>query len=156
MSHPNESYTPFESKFPELRVPHKGWESNIPPSLLDGADPQMIWLMNEMSKNTQATDFSCRGVEKISDHLRELNGKVSKSATKIEDSKADIQELKDKAEIVSPFLKPISMFATLWQYTLFRWFFIGGIIFFLFVLYPYYLKTASASQLFTMFLGGGG
>lgn len=109
----------------------------------------MMWLMNEMSKNTQATDFACRGVEKISDHLRELNGKVSKSAAKIEESKVEIQDLKDKADVVSPFLKPISMFASLWEYSAFKWFFVGGLVFFVGILYPIFLRSSFVTWLNT-------
>lgn len=157
MPHSNDSTTaPFESRFPELNVPVEGWRSNIPEHLLKDCEPQMVWLLQEVSKNTQATNFACHGVTDISRHLRGLNGKVYKNEEKLGRAKEDLETLKEQAQAVSPFLKPISMFATLWSYSIFKWFFVGGIIFFLFVLYPYYLKTASASQLFNLFLGGGG
>lgn len=130
----------FESKFPELKIPEHGWESTIPKHLLENCDPQMEYLLNEVSKNTQATNFACQGVHKISNHLRELNGRVHKSATKIERSEEEIETLKNQAKAVSPFLKPISMLASLWEYPIFKYFFVGGVLFFLFVLYPYLLK----------------
>lgn len=101
----------------------------------------MMWLMREMSKNTQATDFACRGVEKISDHLRELNGKVNKSTLKIAQSEIDLRALKEEAETMSAVRKTILAFLRLWEYRAFRWTIYAATFFFFSYLLPEYLKN---------------
>lgn len=150
----NESQPLFESRFPELILPKNGWESNIPAHLLDGIDPQTEWLLNEISKNTQATNFACQAVVDVSKHLRTLNGRVYKGEEEAGKTKGDLETLKNQAKAVTPFLKPISMFAALWEYSAFKWFFVGGILFFLFVLYPWLLKIGLL-ELLDNYLKGG-
>ncbi len=136
----NQTVTPFESRYPELKIPDNGFQSTIPAHLLEGCDDQMRWLMEEISKNTQATEFACRGAVELSQHLRALNGKTYRNEKAVGEASQAIEDLQTQAAAVGPFLKPISMFANLWSYTLFKWFFVGGILFFLFIIYPWLLK----------------
>lgn len=138
---PETSTSPFESRYPELTLPPGGFKSTIPAYLLDGADDQQRWIMEEISRNSAATEFACRGAVEVSQHLRALNGKTYKNEKAVGEAREELENLKGQAKVMSPFLKPLSMFTALWDYTLFKWFFIGGIIFFLFVLYPYLLKV---------------
>ncbi len=131
---------PFESRYPELKLPEYGFQSSIPSHLLDGCDDQTRWLMTEISKNTAATEFACRGVVDLSNHLRTLNGKTYRNEKAVGEAIQSIEDLQNQAKVMTPFLGPITMFAKLWDYTLFKWFFVGGIAFFLLVLYPYLLR----------------
>ncbi len=149
---PSESTPQFESRFPELKLPEHGWESNIPDHLLIDTDPQMEWLLKEISKNTQATNFSCQAVVDISKHLRTLNGRVAKGEQAMIEAKEGLNDLNEQAKSVSPFLKPISMFAALWEYSIFKWVFVSGLIFFVAVLYPIFLSSSFVSWMKT-FLG---
>lgn len=152
---PSESQPPFESKFPELNVPKDGWHSNIPPSLLDGADDQMRWLMDEMSKNTQATQFAGQGVSDISRHLRELNGRTGKNERATADIKESVESLKSQAKAVAPFIKPVMQFASLWEFRPFRWVFYTATFFFFTYLLPWYIKNPlDISHLITLIFGG--
>lgn len=145
---------PFESRYPELSLPPGGWKSSLPEHLLEGADPQTLFIMTELSKASQANDFACHGVVELSKHLRTLNGKTFKNERAVAEAQAGVDALSDQAKVVTPFLKPISMFASLWEYTVFKWFFIGGCVFFLFVAYPYLLKIGLL-DLLDSFLKGG-
>ena len=153
MSQSQQSTPPFESRYPELALPEQGWKSTIPPTLLDGADPQMSWLLQEMSKNTQATEFACRGAVELSHYLRQLNGKTYRNEKAVGEAQQDLEDLKQQARVMTPFLKPVTMFATLWEYPLFKWFFVGGIIFFLLVLYPWLLKIGLLDLMDSYFRG---
>ncbi len=143
---------PFESRYPELSLPPGGWKSTLPEHLLIGADEQTAFIMHELSKNTQATEFACRAVLEQNAHLRSLNGKVYRNEQTIGEAQTELNALKDQASVVTPFIKPLSMFATLWEWTIFKWVFIGGIVFFLGVLYPYFLHSSFVTWLNT-FLG---
>lgn len=138
---PTPSTPPFESQYPELKLPEHGFQSAIPGHLLNGQDEQFEWLMHEVSKNTAATEFACRGVVDLSQHLRSLNGKTYRNEKGLGEAKADLDSLKDQASVVTPFIKPLSMFATLWEWWPFKVIFVGGIIFFLGILYPYFLHS---------------
>ena len=137
---PSDTSPPFESRYPELHLPEGGFQSTIPAHLLENSDPQMMWLLQEVSKNTQATEFACRGVVDMSQHLRTLNGQTNKNKMAISAAQEDVDSLKGQAKVVTPFLKPISMFAALWEYMAFKVFFVGGAAFFLLILYPWLLK----------------
>ena len=154
MPSPNESQPQFESRFPELKFPEEGWKSTIPSHLLEGCDDQTKWLLEEISKNTQATNFACHAVVDVSKHLRTLNGRTYKSEKAVFEAKQEVETLKGQAKAVTPFLKPISMFAALWEYSVFRIFFIGGALFFLFVLYPWLLKMGLLELLDSYIKGG--
>lgn len=104
------SNEPYVSPLLELKLPEQGFVSSIPPSLLKDCEPQMAWLMHEVSKNTAATEFACRGAVELSSHLRTLNGKTYRSERGIEDLRAEVAQLKAdnlvlKAQVLS--LAPI-------------------------------------------------
>lgn len=151
---PSESTPPFESKFPEINPPKDGWHSNIPPHLLDGIDPQMEWLLTEMSKNTQATQFAGQGVSDISRHLRELNGRTGKNERATADIKERVESLKSQAKAVAPFIKPVMQFAALWEFRPFRWVFYAATFFFFTYLLPWYLKSPFSIDTFVSRLFG--
>lgn len=131
---------PFKSTLPELKLPADGWKSSIPEHLLIDADPQMVWLMHEVSKNTAATEFACRAAVTHNDHLRMLNGKTYKTEQVAEVLKSDVTVLKDQATSVSPFLKVLTYFSYLWDYKWFRWTFTLGLLAVAGVAYPWYLS----------------
>lgn len=145
---------PFESRYPELSLPPGGWKSTLPEHLLEGADSQTLFIMTELSKASQANDFACHGVVELSKHLRALNGKTYRNEKAVGDAQADLDTLKDQAKVVTPFIKPLSMFASLWEYTAFRWVFFAGCAFFLLVLYPWLLRMGLL-DLLDSFLKGG-
>lgn len=140
MPTPDPSASPFESRYPELSLPPGGFKSTIPAYLLDGADDQQRWIMEEISRNSAATEFACRGAVELSQHLRALNGKTYKTEKGLAETKADVDGLKASAAVVSPFLKPVSQFAALWEIRAFKWVFVAGMAMFVGILYPLYLQ----------------
>jgi len=86
---------PFQSQYPELKIPEHGFTSNIPPYLLENCDPQMTWLLNEVSKNTAATEFACRGAVDLSAHLRALNGKTFRNEKKLIENIEEVNRVKE-------------------------------------------------------------
>lgn len=133
------SQPPFESRVPELKIPEHGFQSTLPQHLLEGADPQTIWLLNEISKNTQATEFACRGVVELSLHLRALNGKTYKNESSNAVLKDKVEVLEAQALAVAPFYKPLAQFAALWEYRAFRYLVYAAAVFFFSYLLPYYI-----------------
>jgi len=99
----------------------------------------MKWLLEEVSKNTQATEFACKAVMEQNNHLRALNGKTFKNEKAIVEVSQQVDELVAQSNTVAPFLKPVKTFATLWEYTVFRWTVYAGLFFVLTYLYPYYV-----------------
>lgn len=154
-SSPSPEPSQYQSSIPELSLPIDGWKSNIPPHLLDGADPQLAWIMQEISKNTQATEFACRAVVAQNQHLKALNGKTfrnEKSATILSEK---VEKLEDIAEKLSPFAKPMMQFAGLWEYRVFRWVFYAALFFFFTYILPYYITHPfDLSQFFKAVIPG--
>ena len=137
---PSQQSQPYKSSIPAITVPPDGWKSNIPEHLLTGAEPQLSWIMHEISKNTQATEFACHGVAQLSEYLRELNGKTARTIENVAKQRDQLDELNKKAKTMEPFFKPVSQFAALWEYRVFRWVFYAAIFFFFTYLLPYYLR----------------
>lgn len=133
------STPPFESRYPELTIPVGGWKSTIPAHLLDGADDQQRWIMEEISRNSAATEFACRGAVELSQHLRALNGKTYATEKGLAQAREEVNALKGQALVMTPFIKPMSMFAALWEYRAFKWVFVAGLVMFAGILYPIYL-----------------
>jgi hypothetical protein len=155
MSSSTESTSPFESRFPELNIPPHGWESNIPAHLLDSCDEQTRWLMEEISKNTQATNFASQGVSDISRHLRELNGRVGKQEAKLSKDRDDIDTLKAQVKAATPLIKPLEYLMALWEFRAFRWVFYAAIFFFFTYLLPWYISNPpSLTHVFDAIFGG--
>jgi len=129
----------YQSAIPDLNMPVDGWKSNIPPHLLDGADPQLVWIMEELSKHTQATEFACRGVVAQNQHLKALNGKTFKNEKNLALLTEQVKSLETVSETLSPFARPIMQFAGLWEYRAFRYTFYAAVFFFFTYLLPYYI-----------------
>jgi hypothetical protein len=83
-----------QSDYPELSLPEGGWKSNIPEHLLKDAKPADRWLMEEMSKNTQATDFSCRAAVEGNGLIRKTNGRLKGAEAQIVDLRTEVAQLK--------------------------------------------------------------
>jgi hypothetical protein len=150
----NESTPPFVSRYPELSLPPGGWKSTLPEHLLEGADPQTLFIMHELSKNSQATDFACRAVIEQNAHLRALNGKTYRNERGLAEIKGSVDTLTEKAAIMEPLFKPLSQFMALWEYRLFRWgCYIVGFFLLTYAL-PFYLQNPlSLSGLWSLFTG---
>lgn len=121
-------------------MPDGGFASNIPPHLLDGADDQTRWLMNEMSKNSQGIEWTCHGLLDTNRQVRRTNGRLLKAEAEITDLSSKMESLETQAKAMTPFFKPLSQFAALWEYRVFRWVFYIAIFFFFTYLLPYYLQ----------------
>lgn len=134
-----ESSIPFKSEIPQIEIPKEGWKSNIPNHLLHDIDEQTKWLLTEISRNTQATEFACRGLVEISHHLRELNGKTFKNERSAADLKVDVDVLKGQAATYSPFTKPLAIFTAMWGVRYLRWIFVSGLVLIFGLLYPFYV-----------------
>lgn len=131
MSDTTSNQSTFESQYPELHIPEGGWKSNIPEHLLENASKSDIWLMEEMSKNSQATDFACRGAVDLSRHLRTLNGKTYKTEKATSDLADDVKLLKAQMELVNPMAKTFSTAVTVATNKVFLVIFAGFMLFLL-------------------------
>lgn len=94
MPQPSDDHPPYQSQYPELKLPDGGFRSTLPEHLLNGADDQMSWIMHEISRNSAATEFACRGAVDLSNHLRALNGKTNRNAVGLDEARAEIAALK--------------------------------------------------------------
>lgn len=91
-----------QSDYPELKLPPDGWKSNIPPSLLTNVEPQMVWLMEQMSKNTQATEWTSHAAMDTNQQVRKTNGRLKGAESTIISLQADVEALKAEMKTVSP------------------------------------------------------
>lgn len=78
---------------------HQKFESNIPPALLETASPTEKWLMEEMSKNTQATEWLLHKREEDSKKLDELDKKLSFTNGKIANAIIQINSLEQDKKV---------------------------------------------------------
>lgn len=152
----SETNPPYKSSLPEISLPSGGWKSNIPNHLLEDTDPATRWLMEEVSKNTQATEFACQAAVLHNNHLRALNGQVYKSKEKIAVLEEGQHKLDKQADDASSFFKALASFSKLWEYRIFRWVFILGLITIAGYIYPYYLVHQPDLFTFIVRLLGGG
>lgn len=135
----NQSPQQYVSSLPELSLPEGGFKSNIPSHLLAGTDKQTEWIMNEISKNTAATEFACQAAVTQNAHLRVLNGRTYKNEKAAQELREELDTLNEQAASVSPFLKPVGQFASLWQYAAFRWTIYIALAFIITYVYPAYI-----------------
>lgn len=112
MATPLDQTSPYQSQYPELKIPSEGWQSSIPAHLLESASEADRWLMTEMSKNTQATTFACQGAVDLSNRLRELNGKTYRNEQSAQESKVSIDLLKAQVEVLGLQMKQVIPVAT--------------------------------------------
>ncbi len=134
----DDSTPPFKSQYPVLVRPD--FKPNVPGFLLEGATDQDRYIIESLSLVNQYAQWSVNTEMSTHEQVLATNGRLMRAEKGIRDTQEDVNLLKDQARVVTPFLKPISMFATLWEYWAFKWLFVGGIVFFLFVLYPYLLQ----------------
>lgn len=156
MSTTTETASPFsfKSTIAELALPRGGFVSKLPPHLLQDADPQTAWIMHEMSKNTQATEFACHAVLEQNAHLRALNGKTYRNEKGLAEAKETVAALNKKAEVMEPMFKPLSQFMSLWEYAWFRYICYAAGFFFLTYALPYYVAhPVSIQTVFTKLFG---
>jgi hypothetical protein len=119
------------SDYPELTIPVGGFKSNIPEHLFKDDDPQMRWLMEEMSKNTQATEFCVRAAVDTNAQVRKTNGRLKGAEQKIIDSQADIEILKKQMLSISPVINTVNSMTFLFTNKAFLVFFFMSILFLL-------------------------
>ncbi len=129
MPQPSDSDTP-KSDYPELRLPEGGWKSNIPSHLLTDCEPQMAWLMQEMSKNTQATEWNSHASIEISQNVRKTNGRLKGAERNIIDLQADIKEMKSQMRAMKPIIGPLSTIRVVFSYKI-AWFILAIVLLFL-------------------------
>lgn len=105
---PHSSNHQPETDYPELRLPVDGWKSAIPPALLINVEPEMVWLMQEMSKNTQATEWSGQAVLEVHGYVRNTNGKANRAERDILLLKEEVATLKAQLASVTPITNAIA------------------------------------------------
>ncbi len=64
--------------------------------------------MNEISRNSAATEFACKAAVTHNEHLRMLNGKTYKTAQTAETLRTDVDGLKAQMQTVSPITTAIN------------------------------------------------
>ena len=109
------------------------FQSKIPDHLLDTASPETRYIMEEMSKSSQATDYL---ISKLSEHdfkLGQLDSKVSFTNGKIGQAMRDISALKEIDKVDSEikndliFIVKVKRFGS--KILLSKWFYIALFIF---------------------------
>lgn len=150
----SDSHSPFKSSYEPLTLPEGGFVSKIPPHLLHDCDEQTRWLMNEISRASQAIDWTCQGLVETHDQVRRTNGRLLKAESDLSEVHASVTTLNDKATVMEPIFKPLAQFMGLWQYTWFRWICYAALFFFFTYALPYYLvHPISLDTLFNHLLG---
>lgn len=74
------------------------FESKIPEHLLQSETPAMRYLMTELSKNTQATEYLLQKREESGEKLDEISKKLDYTNGKIAKNILDVAELQLKAK----------------------------------------------------------
>lgn len=125
MPHPSDEQP--HSDYPELKLPVGGWQSTIPSHLLDGATPADRWMMEEMSKNTQATEFCVRAALSTNEQVRLTNGRLRAAESQLVDleddmdaAKSDVSALGSQFRRIKPFLDSLTTARTLLKSKVFR------------------------------------
>ena len=95
------------SDYPQLELPEGGFKSNIPEYLLKDSDPQMKWLMEKMSENTQMTEWTGHGVLDTNIHVRHTNGRLKLAEKEILRLKQEVIDLTLKLEEITPIANAI-------------------------------------------------
>ncbi len=129
MPQPSDSDTPL-SDYPELVIPPDGWKSNIPEHLLRDASAADRWLMEEMSKNTQATEFCVHAAVNTNDQVRRTNGRLKGAERNIIGLQQDLQEMKVQMRAMKPIIGPLSTIRVVFSYKI-AWAVLGIVILFL-------------------------
>lgn len=129
---------PHKSSYKALEKPE--FTPTIPSYLIEGMTEQDRFIVEQMSVMSQYVKWSVDTQMLVHDQVRATNGRLLTVEDQIKEARGEIDDLKGQAKVMIPFLGPVTMFAKLWDYTLFKWFFLGGIAFFLLVLYPYLLR----------------
>lgn len=91
MSQPN---TVMSSDYPDISLPPGGFKPKIPTGLLANASDIDKWLIEEMSKNTQATEFACNAAISINQNVQKTNGRLKGAEAHIVDLRTEIAQLK--------------------------------------------------------------
>lgn len=119
------------SDYPELTIPPGGFKSNIPEHLFKDDDPQMRWLMEEMSKNTQATEFCVRALIDTNAQVRKTNGRLKSAEQKIINLQEDAEVLKKQMISINPVISTVNSITFLFTNKAFLVFFFMSILFLL-------------------------
>ena len=150
----SDSQPPFKSSYPPLKVPDGGWKSAIPEHLLADADPATKWIMEEMSKNSQAIEWACHGLVDTNEQVRKTNGRLLKAEAELTEAKGSVVTLNEKATVMEPLFKPLSQFMSLWDYKWFRVICYIALFFFFTYALPFYLQhPISLDSLFSLLTG---
>lgn len=120
MPQPSDSNTP-KSDYPELQLPPDGWKSNIPEHLLANCDPQTLWLMQEMSRNTQATEWNSHAAIGIDSNVRKTNGRLKGAERNIIGLQEEMKEMKIQMRAMKPIIGPLSTIRVVFSYKI-AWF----------------------------------
>ena len=142
-----ESTPPFRSSIPELALPPEGFQSNIPAHLLASSTPEDVWLMEEMSKNTQATTFVLHAVLDTNKQVRTTNGRLLRAEDDVKSLRSAVAALQEDMEKVKPVTRII---AGTWRFVSRKpvAIMLGLALFYLaFYVYPYLLKEDPISLL---------
>ncbi len=131
----------FKSSLPELKLPENGFQSSLPEHFLANESPAIQWMMKELSKNSQATEFACKVAVAHNEHLRQLNGKTSKNIVAIENIKTDVENLNEQANELKPVANAMTSFSNLWNSKPFKIIFLSGTFFLAGVVYPWYISS---------------
>lgn len=108
------------SDYPELTLPPGGFVSKVPAPMLDGATPVDRWMMDEMSRNTQATEFCMRAAVEANALIRQTNGRLKVAEAQLADHEDDIAATKTDVGVIGvqfrrikPLLDSLTMTRTL-------------------------------------------
>lgn len=127
---PQSSKEPAKSDYPELTLPSGGFQSNIPSHLLENATKADKWLMEQISKNTQAIEWNNHATIDTNLQVRKTNGRLKDAEQQVIDLKSDVEILKTQMGNISPFTTGLATIRLVLSNKI-VWFIIGTSILFL-------------------------
>jgi hypothetical protein len=87
---------PDKTSYEAIEIPK--FESTIPPTLLDKVPEEMKWIMNSLSKLTQAVDWLCRILTEEDKQLRETDTRAIGNRIMVETLKRRQSELEQRVQ----------------------------------------------------------
>lgn len=146
------STSPFKSAYPPLIRPD--FKPSVPTFLLEGASEQDKYIIEQLSLVNQYAQWSVTTEMQTHEQVLKTNGRLIKAEKELEQTRAQLSELAERAAIMEPLFKPLSQFMGLWDYRLFRYGCYIVLFFLITYALPYYLThPISLSSLWTLLFG---
>jgi hypothetical protein len=104
------------STIPVLAIPPEGFQSRIPPYLIEGKDESEVFLLNEMSKNGQVNEWVVKALLELNVQVRRTNGNVRVLNDDYADRRRAGKSWRRIVEKVSIYAGIFAALAEIWYY----------------------------------------